>query len=769
MKPRTQGAESIFKDLITSGRSELTDPETTRKVMMTNIVGLFAVIVLIPLGFSAYGEGNPLLGLLDLCFAGILTIILIYIRYGQRVHAAVCLAIGCAGFLFTYLFAGGGIENTGHLWMYTFPLFATFLLGAKSGAIVAGLLLTASLGVLALHPPFPTTVSAYSSDFLFRFIPSFLLVSAYSYAFEALRERTQTKLSLKNLDLERAIAHLENQEALLQNAQGELEMRVEERTYELRRINETLHKEIVARREAEGELIRSRELFATVLDSVDADVFVADLTSHEIMFANKHLRDAFGADVVGRPCWKVIRSKEGPCEDCSNGKLVNAEGVPIGGFTWSGWNEIAQKWYLHNSRAIPWMDGRYVHLQVAIDITQSKQTEVENARLRESLHQAQKMEALGTLAGGVAHDLNNILSGIVTYPDLLLMSLPEESSLRESLLIIKKSGDKCAGIVQDLLTLTRRGTAPLEKVNLHDIITEYLTSPEWEKLQSTYPKVCVEQYFDFDVLPLQGSPVHLAKTVMNLVGNAVEAMPQGGTVRIGTRNQYVDRPISGYDSVKEGDYVVLSVADNGSGISGEDLPRIFEPFYTKKKMGRSGTGLGLAVVWGTVKDHNGYIDVRSTVGAGAEFVLYFPAARELVGSENKYYALPTYLGKGEKILLVDDIPEQRQIASELLTRLGYAVVAVASGEKAVEYLSRQSVDLVVLDMIMDPGMDGLDTYKQILTRHPGQKAIVTSGFSESKRVKEAQRLGAGAYVKKPYIIQKLGVAIRAELDRGEER
>jgi two-component system, cell cycle sensor histidine kinase and response regulator CckA len=769
MKPRTQRAESLFKDLITSGRSELTDPETTRKVMMTNIVGLFAVIILIPLGFSAYKEGSPLLGLLDLCFGGILTIILTYIRYGQRVHAAVCLAIGCAGFLFTYLFASGGIENTGHLWMYTFPLFATFLLGAKSGAIAAGLLLTASLGILALHPPFPSTLGAYSSDFLFRFIPSFLLVSAYSYAFETLRERTQTKLSLKNRDLERAIAHLENQEALLQNAQSELEMRVEERTYELRRINETLQKEIVARREAEGELIRSRELFATVLDSVDADVFVADLTSHEIMFANKHLRDAFGADVVGRPCWKVIRSKEGPCEDCSNDKLVNAEGVPIGGFTWSGWNEMAQKWYLHNSRAIPWMDGRYVHLQVAIDITQSKQTEVENSRLRESLHQAQKMEALGTLAGGVAHDLNNILSGIVTYPDLLLMSLPEKSSLRESLLIIKKSGDKCAGIVQDLLTLTRRGTAPLEKVNLNDIITEYLTSPEWEKLQSTYPKVCVEQYFDFDVLPLQGSPVHLAKTAMNLVGNAVEAMPQGGTVRIGTRNQYVDRPVSGYDSVKEGDYVVLSVADNGSGISTEDLPRIFEPFYTKKKMGRSGTGLGLAVVWGTVKDHNGYVDVRSTVGAGSEFVLYFPAARDLVGSENKYYALPTYLGKGEKILLVDDISEQRQIASELLTRLGYAVVAVASGEKAVEYLSRQSVDLVVLDMIMDPGMDGLDTYKQILTRHPGQKAIVTSGFSESKRVKEAQRLGAGAYVKKPYIIQKLGVAIRAELDKGEER
>jgi CheY-like chemotaxis protein len=217
--------------------------------------------------------------------------------------------------------------------------------------------------------------------------------------------------------------------------------------------------------------------------------------------------------------------------------------------------------------------------------------------------------------------------------------------------------------------------------------------------------------------------------------------------------------------VEEGDYVVMTFSDTGIGIFSEDIERIFEPFYTKKVMGRSGTGLGMAVVWGTVKDHNGYIDVQSTQGKGTTFKLYFPVTREEYAKEEGLGAADPYGGSGEKILVVDDVEEQREIASMLLTQLGYSVHTVSSGEEAVEYMKDNSADLLVLDMIMNPGIDGLETYRRILGLHPGQKAILVSGFSETQRVKEAQRLGAGAYIKKPYILRNIGTAIRNELDQ----
>jgi CheY-like chemotaxis protein len=252
---------------------------------------------------------------------------------------------------------------------------------------------------------------------------------------------------------------------------------------------------------------------------------------------------------------------------------------------------------------------------------------------------------------------------------------------------------------------------------------------------------------------------------MNLVSNAAEAMPDGGKIFMSTENRNIDRPIRGYDHVKEGDYVTLTVSDTGTGISSEDMERIFEPFYTKKAMGRSGTGLGLSVVWGTVKDHSGYIDVQSTEGKGTTFRLYFSVTRQESAKDLATFSIDEHMGKGESVLVVDDVKEQRDIALTMLTTLGYAVDAVSSGEEAVDHLRKHTADLIILDMIMDPGIDGLDTYMKILEVHPGQKAIIASGFFETNRVKEAQRLGAGAYVRKPYTLEKIGIAVKTELGK----
>jgi signal transduction histidine kinase/ActR/RegA family two-component response regulator len=396
---------------------------------------------------------------------------------------------------------------------------------------------------------------------------------------------------------------------------------------------------------------------------------------------------------------------------------------------------------------------------------QRKQAEVERGRLEERLQRAEKMEALGTMAGGVAHDLNNVLGIVVGYSELLRHEISGSSSARSHVMQILKGGEKAAAIVQDLLTLTRRGVVSRQVLNLNEVVSDYLKSPEFAKIASYHPKVQIKTDLAADLLNISGSSVHIDKSLANLFINAAEAMPNGGSLTIKTRNKYLDKPICGYDEVKEGDYVFLSVSDTGEGIPPADLKRVFEPFYTKKIMGRSGTGIGLAIVWGTVKDHQGYINVESEEGLGSVFSIYLPVTRKEISAEEISVSFAEYIGKGESILVVDDIEEQRELATMMLKQLNYSVTSVSSGEEAVEYIKKQPVDLIVLDMIMDPGLDGLDTYIKILEIEPHQRAIIVSGFSETERVKKIQALGAGAYVKKPYVLETLGLAVRKELDQ----
>lgn len=314
-----------------------------------------------------------------------------------------------------------------------------------------------------------------------------------------------------------------------------------------------------------------------------------------------------------------------------------------------------------------------------------------------------------------------------------------------------------------MLTLARRGVAITRVMNMNTVISDYLNSPEFQKLQSYHLNVTVNINLADNLLNIKGSEVHLSKTIMNLVANAAESMPDGGTITISSCNQYVDIPIGKYDTILEGDYIKVAVADTGIGIPDKDLEKIFEPFYTKKMMGRSGTGLGMAVVWGTIKDHHGYIDVESIVDAGTKFTLYLPVTREELKKQKSDFQLTDFLGEKETILVVDDVKEQLDLAAHILTQLNYTVSKASSGEEAVTYLKENKVNLVILDMIMDPGMDGYDTYQKILEDHPGQKAIISSGYSETSRVKGALELGAGRYLKKPYTIEKMGMAVKEEL------
>ena len=251
---------------------------------------------------------------------------------------------------------------------------------------------------------------------------------------------------------------------------------------------------------------------------------------------------------------------------------------------------------------------------VAHDLTEIRQAQEEKRKLEIQLQNAQKLESLGTLAGGVAHDLNNILSGIINYPELLLLDLEQNSPMRDPLLRIKESGERAAEIVQDLLTLARRGVGKKRVVSLTQIVGNFLKSPEYNKIVEGRDNLQVEIRLAEDVLNVAGSDVHISKSLMNLMANAADAMPSGGKMIVSASNRYIDHPYNGFEVVPEGEYVTLSVADVGIGMPQSDLHRIFEPFYTKKAMGRSGSGLGMSVVWGTVKDHEGFIDITTERG-----------------------------------------------------------------------------------------------------------------------------------------------------------
>ncbi len=395
------------------------------------------------------------------------------------------------------------------------------------------------------------------------------------------------------------------------------------------------------------------------------------------------------------------------------------------------------------------------------DITERKNAEIQEKKLQEQLERAQRMESLGILAGGVAHDLNNMLGPLVGYPELMLMKLPKDSPLRKQITIMGRSARDAADVIQDLLTLARRGRYEMVPTDLNEVIENYLDSPSFIQLSESHSNVEKKINLTENIGPINGSAAHLAKVVMNLIVNAYDAMPDGGGLTISTTQENLTSLPSGYSKIEHRDYIVMRVRDTGMGMDLKDKERIFEPYFSKKKMGSSGSGLGLSVVYGIVLDHKGYYDIKSKIGKGAEFMIFFPVVDKLEKTNEEVF---DYSGN-EKILVVDDIEEMRNLASAVISSYGYTVKTAKNGHEAIEYLEKNEIDLLVIDMIMEKGFDGLDTYKEILKIHTAQKAVIISGYSSTSRVEKMQELGAGKYIKKPFTREILGQVIREELDR----
>lgn len=386
----------------------------------------------------------------------------------------------------------------------------------------------------------------------------------------------------------------------------------------------------------------------------------------------------------------------------------------------------------------------------------------ESNRIEEKLRQAQKMEAVGTMASGVAHDLNNILSGIVTYPELLRSGLPPGSPLDGPLQVIEQAGKRAAAVVGDLLTLARDAASVKELVDVNLLVAEIMQSPEWLTFCQHHPGVRTKKMTMANEAVILGSQVHIRKCLMNLLINGVEAAAPEGRVEILTVNRAGSTSISP-DLPEGAKQLIIVIRDTGPGIADEHIDHIFEPFYTTKKMGRSGSGLGLSVVWNTIVEHRGTIGVENR-RPGAQFTVTLPVARQLAGITlpAEPFEWSGYRGQ-ELLLVVDDEPQLIEIATRILQDLGYRVLAAASGEEAVAIQAKHPIDLVLLDMVLGDGIGGYETYRQMIANRPGQRAIIVSGYSTSEEVTRTLGLGASFLLKKPYSMTELARAVQQAL------
>lgn len=517
----------------------------------------------------------------------------------------------------------------------------------------------------------------------------------------------------------------------------------------------------IKHKQLEKALRASEERFKVLADASWEGIAIHD--QGILLEANQQFYHLFGYEKDELINTNILEKLFTPqCLEALNTRIINGE---VGFHQSTGLKKDGTTFPIEsNSRYMEYHDKK-VRVCAIRDISTRIKAEQEKIKLLEKLAMANKIETLGLMAGSIAHDLNNILSGIVTYPEIILAQMEPSDKHRKSVEFIRDTGKRAAAVVSDLLTVTRGAKAPKKICNLNTLIKKYLESIEHQTIASQFQGVTIETRLADNLLNMSCSDVHINKILMNLINNAFEASEQNGGIILSTSNTVLDTPFREYEYVNTGDYIVLTVSDNGSGIPEEALTKIFEPFYSKKKMGRSGTGLGLAIVWSTVHDHNGYITVRSNE-QGTTFELFFPATRTKTDEIPTGISMNAYKGHGETILIVDDQENQRNIAYNLLNELNYQPFTVSSGEEAISYLHQNKADLVLLDMIMEPGINGRETYERILTINPDQKAIIASGFSEDDEVAKIHELGVIQFVKKPYSIDQIGIAIKQTLRRG---
>jgi PAS domain S-box-containing protein len=523
-------------------------------------------------------------------------------------------------------------------------------------------------------------------------------------------------------------------------------------------------RDIAERKQAEIALQKANQRFIAVLDGIDAAVYVADLKSCEVLYANPKVRERVG-DVVGKCCWQAIYpGQTGPCEFCTNDKLLDAAGQPTGTYSWEFENPADGRWYQCAARAIPWDDGRYVRLELAHDITERRNQEAERERLHRALQQSQKMEAIGQLTGGIAHDFNNILASMLGMTELARDRFGAgDARLDDYLSQILKAGGRARELIRQLLVYSRgdsRATAqPLQVVpQLKEVLSMLRPMlPASIEIRTQWPELSPTVTID---------PLHLQQLVMNLSINARDAMRGAGVLEIAVSVPTLDGPECRICHQQiTGDWVCIQIADSGPGITPDMLDRMFQPFFTTKEVGESG-GMGLAVVQGIVKTYGGHVLVHTESGRGTRFDVLLPAATQLTEPGDSAPASGEALElSGKRLLVVEDEPLVRRYLKEFLLTANAEVTACASPVEALQVFrgSPEAFSLIVTDQTM-PGMSGVDMVREIRALNGDVPVVMFSGYADVVSKEDRAELHIADVLLKPVMAEELEEVIIRAID-----
>ena len=481
---------------------------------------------------------------------------------------------------------------------------------------------------------------------------------------------------------------------------------------------------------------------AALLDIATDAIFVRDL-DNKILFWNKAAERLYGCrkeEAIGKRIQELWQTKHAM-------QLQEALNILMKNGSWEG--ELYQttkydKEIIVESRwtLVPFEKSSQSILVVNTDMTQKKQLEAQFLR-------AQRLESIGTLASGIAHDLNNVLAPILMTAQLLETQLHDARSKR-LLPILVTNAKRGANLVKQVLSFTRGVEGDRTILQLKHLILEIR-----QVIKETFPKsIEVDCETSRNLWTVSGDATQLHQVLMNLCVNARDAMPNGGTLTISAENFIVDEHYAKMHlDAKIGSYIVVIVADTGIGITHEVLDRIFEPFFTTKELGK-GTGLGLSTVLGIVKSHGGFINVYSEVGRGSKFEVYLPAQETAETPEEKEQELPH--GSGELVLIIDDEPSIREITKTSLEAYNYKAITASDGIEAIALYAeyRDKISIVLTDMLM-PSMDGITTIRTLHKINPNVKIIAISGLATSDKMNAAYDLGIKAFLSKPYTAKQL--------------
>ena len=521
--------------------------------------------------------------------------------------------------------------------------------------------------------------------------------------------------------------------------------------------------DITERKLAETALRESEEKYRTILENIEDGYYEVDLAGNFTFF------NEFLCRMSGLPWDEIIGVNYREYTDEENARklfktfnMVFETGVPATAFDLEIIPKEGEKCNVEISVSLIKDENNEPEgfRGIIRDITARKQTEAHQAKLEAQLQQAQKMEAIGTLAGGVAHDFNNILQAINGYAQLLLMRKTPDHPDYNKLLQLQKSGERAANLVDQLLTFSRKMEGQRRHVSLNNEIQLV------EKLlKQTIPRM-IERHLDLDasLWPVHADPVHLEQILLNLGSNAADAMPQGGQLTIKTRNVILDQNSTELPGIEPGRYVQLTVSDTGCGMDENTAAQIFDPFFTTKAVGK-GTGLGLASVYGIVKSHGGHIICSSEENKGTVFKIYLPAVSQRDAEIETQQSATMPEGGTETILIVDDEYPVREAAKEILQHFGYHVFCAEDAGRALELFREraESIDLVLLDLSM-PGMGGNQCLRELLAIDPEAKVLISSGYAADGLAKDALSSGACGFIGKPYQATEIARKIRMVLE-----